>query len=172
MLPPRPVSYSAKPLSLRRRGAKILDSSCQESLGSRERQLHHFGQFSRMLTYYALTGLLACFFSYASATALTYKLVASEKACFFSNVEQQGAKIAFYFAVSRSIFAPRAIAMSRCRRSLYTLLRVGPIRRLLRCRLHSHGPRWENHHGELEGAAIGLRVHGQDDGRIQLLLQQ
>lgn len=54
---------------------------------------------SNMRTYIALTGLMACLFSYASATALTYKLVANEKACFFSNVEQQGAKIAFYFAV-------------------------------------------------------------------------
>lgn len=49
--------------------------------------------------YLAFTGLLACFFSHVSATALTYKLIANEKACFFSNVEQQGAKIAFYFAV-------------------------------------------------------------------------
>lgn len=65
-----------------------------------------------MRTYLALTGLLACFFSYASATALTYKLVANEKACFFSNVEQQGAKIAFYFAVSPYILAHRAVTMS------------------------------------------------------------
>jgi hypothetical protein len=36
-----------------------------------------------------------------SATALTYKLTANEKACFFTNVENKGAKIAFYFAVSR-----------------------------------------------------------------------
>jgi len=34
-----------------------------------------------------------------SATALTYKLGAHEKACFYSNVENKGAKIAFYFAV-------------------------------------------------------------------------
>ncbi len=40
---------------------------------------------------------LACL---SSATALTYKLSPNEKACFFSNVEQKGAKIAFYFAVS------------------------------------------------------------------------
>ncbi|CAD6577664.1 MAG: hypothetical protein ASARMPREDX12_008446 [Alectoria sarmentosa] len=52
-----------------------------------------------MRTYLVFTFLLTCFFSYACATALTYKLVANEKACFFSNVEQQGAKIAFYFAV-------------------------------------------------------------------------
>jgi hypothetical protein len=38
--------------------------------------------------------------SYTSATALTYKLSAHEKACFFTDVMQQGAKVAFYFAVS------------------------------------------------------------------------
>lgn len=35
----------------------------------------------------------------ASATALTYKLEAHEKACFFANTENPGTKIAFYFAV-------------------------------------------------------------------------
>lgn len=44
-------------------------------------------------------GLVAALSSVASATALTYKLIANEKACFFSNVENKGAKIAFYFAV-------------------------------------------------------------------------
>ena len=39
-------------------------------------------------------------------------------------------------------------------------VRVGPIWRFLRCRLHRYGPRWEDHHGELEGAAAGLRIHG------------
>lgn len=52
-------------------------------------------------------GLLTCALvaslpSLASATALTYKLLANEKACFYSFVEQKGAKIAFYFAVSIS----------------------------------------------------------------------
>ena len=61
-----------------------------------------------------LTGLLAYICSYASATALTYKLVANEKACFFSNVEQQGAKIAFYFAVSHSILDHTAIVTFSC----------------------------------------------------------
>lgn len=45
-------------------------------------------------------GLLASLSSVVSATALTYKLVANEKACFFASVENKGAKIAFYFAVS------------------------------------------------------------------------
>ncbi|PBP17282.1 hypothetical protein BUE80_DR011993 [Diplocarpon rosae] len=44
-------------------------------------------------------GLLACLSPLVSATALTYKVGASEKACFFSFVEQKGAKLAFYFAV-------------------------------------------------------------------------
>ena len=62
-----------------------------------------------MRAYLTLASLLACSFSYVSATALTYKLVANEKACFFSNVEQQGAKIAFYFAVSHSNDSRRTI---------------------------------------------------------------
>ncbi|KAH7323924.1 emp24/gp25L/p24 family/GOLD-domain-containing protein [Rhexocercosporidium sp. MPI-PUGE-AT-0058] len=45
------------------------------------------------------SGLLACLSPLVSATALTYKLGANEKACFFSNIENKGAKIAFYFAV-------------------------------------------------------------------------
>ncbi|TGO10972.1 hypothetical protein BTUL_0120g00090 [Botrytis tulipae] len=44
-------------------------------------------------------GLLGCISPLVSATALTYKLSANEKACFYSNVDKQGAKIAFYFAV-------------------------------------------------------------------------
>jgi ubiquitin carboxyl-terminal hydrolase 7 len=45
-------------------------------------------------------GALASLSPIVSATALTYKLNANEKACFFSSVEHSGAKIAFYFAVS------------------------------------------------------------------------
>ena len=37
--------------------------------------------------------------SAAAATALTYKLTPNEKACFFTWVEEKGAKVAFYFAV-------------------------------------------------------------------------
>ncbi|KAF4635541.1 hypothetical protein G7Y89_g2549 [Cudoniella acicularis] len=43
--------------------------------------------------------LLACLSPLVSATALTYKLQANEKACFYSNVDNKGAKVAFYFAV-------------------------------------------------------------------------
>ncbi|PGH27121.1 hypothetical protein AJ80_01077 [Polytolypa hystricis UAMH7299] len=45
-----------------------------------------------------LTGLLACVAS-VSATALTFQLDASEKACFYTWIEQPPVKVAFYFAV-------------------------------------------------------------------------
>lgn len=44
-------------------------------------------------------GLLAAFVSSATATALTYKLEANEKACFYAWVDQPNVKVAFYFAV-------------------------------------------------------------------------
>ncbi|KIW99271.1 uncharacterized protein Z519_00934 [Cladophialophora bantiana CBS 173.52] len=52
-----------------------------------------------MRLYSILLSLLALAVARVCSTALTYKLGANEKACFFSNVERQGAKIAFYFAV-------------------------------------------------------------------------
>lgn len=39
--------------------------------------------------------------SAVSATALTYKVGANEKACFFAQVERADSKIAFYFAVHK-----------------------------------------------------------------------
>ncbi|KAI1765908.1 emp24/gp25L/p24 family/GOLD-domain-containing protein [Hypoxylon sp. FL1150] len=44
-------------------------------------------------------GLFAYFASLVSATALTYKIGANEKACFFAAPEKKGSKVAFYFAV-------------------------------------------------------------------------
>ncbi|KAI0194647.1 emp24/gp25L/p24 family/GOLD-domain-containing protein [Astrocystis sublimbata] len=44
-------------------------------------------------------GLLAWLVSVVSATALTYKIGANERACFFAAPHKQGQKIAFYFAV-------------------------------------------------------------------------
>jgi len=46
-----------------------------------------------------LTVFLAYASSLVSATALTYRLAANEKTCFYADVAQQGAKVAFYFAV-------------------------------------------------------------------------
>ena len=48
-------------------------------------------------------GLLALFASEVSATALTYKLAANEKACFYANNQDKGQKIAFYFAVRSAL---------------------------------------------------------------------
>jgi len=48
----------------------------------------------------ALLAFFACLFTITSTTALTYKLTPNEKACFFTDVKQEGAKIAFYFAVN------------------------------------------------------------------------
>jgi hypothetical protein len=47
-------------------------------------------------------GLLAWLVSMVSATALTYKLAANEKACFYARANKENSKIAFYFAVRGS----------------------------------------------------------------------
>ncbi len=47
----------------------------------------------------AACGLLAWLAAEASATALTYKLLANERACFYAAGESKGQKLAFYFAV-------------------------------------------------------------------------
>jgi hypothetical protein len=52
-----------------------------------------------MRTILALVSLLACLVSTTLATALTYRLEAHEKACYFAQVEHKGTKLAFYFAV-------------------------------------------------------------------------
>lgn len=46
-----------------------------------------------------VAGLLATLVPAVSATALTYKLDAHEKACFHADVTQKDVKVAFYFAV-------------------------------------------------------------------------
>lgn len=70
-------------------------------------------------------GIIASLSSVASTTALTYKLLANEKACFFTSVEQKGAKIAFYFAV--------CISNAGIYVDLSANTDVGTIRRLIRC---------------------------------------
>ncbi|KAK1833336.1 emp24/gp25L/p24 family/GOLD-domain-containing protein [Podospora conica] len=44
-------------------------------------------------------GVLAFLTAHVSATALTYKLTANERACFYTETKAKGEKIAFYFAV-------------------------------------------------------------------------
>jgi hypothetical protein len=48
---------------------------------------------------FALLAGLASLVSSVTATALTYRLEANEKACFYTNVDASNAKVAFYFAV-------------------------------------------------------------------------
>lgn len=47
-----------------------------------------------------VAGLMALMASNVAATALTYKLTANEKACFYAATKNPNEKIAFYFAVS------------------------------------------------------------------------
>ena len=78
-------------------------------------------------------GLLPYFVSLVTATALTYKLAPNEKACFFTNVEQPGAKLAFYFAVSSTFVT--AIYGERLYRIMLLIARsclAGAIRRFFR----------------------------------------
>ncbi|EFX04596.1 endosomal cargo receptor [Grosmannia clavigera kw1407] len=46
-----------------------------------------------------IAGATAWFATDVAATALTYKVTANEKACFFADATNKGEKIAFYFAV-------------------------------------------------------------------------
>lgn len=90
---------------------------------------------------FALLAGLASLVSSISATALTYRLEANEKACFYTNVEQSNAKVAFYFAVSMpsptlSIFRQEiSVNGTELVRSAATDIAccVGPIRWFLRC---------------------------------------
>lgn len=52
-----------------------------------------------MLRLSLLAALLGLLTTYVSATALTFKLYANERECFYTDVRTEGAKIAFYFAV-------------------------------------------------------------------------
>lgn len=52
-----------------------------------------------MTPLFALLSVLGFLSSFASATALTYKLPPNGKECFFAFIEQKQAKVAFYFAV-------------------------------------------------------------------------
>lgn len=90
-----------------------------------------------------LAGLASSLVSAVSATALTYRLEANEKACFYTNVEQSNAKVAFYFAVSPpssslSVFwQEKYVQGLQSVRSELLTLRVacclGPIWWFLRC---------------------------------------
>ena len=46
-----------------------------------------------------VVALIGCITSVASATALTFKLPANEKECYYAHVDKAERKLAFYFAV-------------------------------------------------------------------------
>ncbi|RMZ68057.1 endosomal cargo receptor (Erp3) [Pyrenophora seminiperda CCB06] len=52
-----------------------------------------------MRTFLTLFSALLAYTTVVYATALTYRLEAHEKACFYAQVENKGTKLAFYFAV-------------------------------------------------------------------------
>ncbi len=58
----------------------------------------------------AAYGLIAWLAVGASATALTYKLLANEKACFYAGTHNKVQKLAFYFAVRATTPTPIANA--------------------------------------------------------------
>lgn len=60
-----------------------------------------------------LSTLVALFATAVSSTALTYKLAANEKSCFFAHVNQKSAKVAFYFAVRRRLPRPTHTTLNR-----------------------------------------------------------
>ena len=77
--------------------------------------------------------LLACILPLVSATALTYKLEANERACFYSSIEHKGAKIAFYYAVRilrLQIARNRVVADTDARRSKPVALSMSTMRLL------------------------------------------
>lgn len=58
-----------------------------------------------------IAGLMAFMATNVAATALTYKLSANEKACFYATTKNQDEKVAFYFAVSWC--QPRCVALRK-----------------------------------------------------------
>lgn len=61
--------------------------------------LHGACLIATMKPTFLIFSLLACLVSKAAATALTFKLKANEKTCFYAVTEKDVEKIAFYFAV-------------------------------------------------------------------------
>lgn len=67
-----------------------------------------------MLALLSLLSLIGLLTSCVSATALTYKLIPNEKECFYTQVDTEGAKVAFYFAVQSGGSFDSTFAMQPC----------------------------------------------------------
>lgn len=118
-----------------------------------------------------LYGLLAFIIPMISATALTYRLTPNEKACFFTFVQEKGAKLAFYFAASLSLSHRLINDASNVESDVSAFVTLGSIRRFLRCRLQRGGPRWQDHYGRPKGTPGRFCVYGEGDGRVSILLR-
>lgn len=80
-------------------------------------------------------GLWALLAAQATATALTYKLNANEKACFYTTTQHKDEKVAFYFAVCALEPATRRLLDACLARFDAYSARAGAIGRLVRYRL-------------------------------------
>lgn len=65
-----------------------------------------------------VAGLMALMASNVAATALTYKLTANERACFYAATKNPNEKIAFYFAVCGAPFLLQQLCCTRLIRLL------------------------------------------------------
>lgn len=76
-------------------GANVSHSSLPDKHLDNVDQHNHTMRFPTLIA-----GLMAFMATNVAATALTYKLSANEKACFYATTKNQDEKVAFYFAVS------------------------------------------------------------------------
>lgn len=77
----------------------VLTTARVDSTKQHPSPCHPTGIAPDMLALSTVVALLGLLTTSASTTALTYKLAPNEKECFYAHVEDQNAKIAFYFAV-------------------------------------------------------------------------
>lgn len=110
----------------------------------------------------------------ASATALTYKVEANERACFYAWVDKVGEKVAFYFAVLPSPISLPSIMHTHTYIYIHLIheasgLRAGPSRRLLRYRLRSQGSATESYPGRDKRTTRRFRIYSTAIRRILIL---
>lgn len=81
----------------------LATSSCSKLLSfTNEYSKTYFAVNAQVTTMHllnVLVSLISCLSISVSATALTYNLAANENTCFFAEVKEKEAKVAFYFAV-------------------------------------------------------------------------
>jgi hypothetical protein len=103
---PLPRSLPQKSVNFQRKGTPNISTPTPTSIALPPPSLLRREIMKLQSLWPCLAALLS---ATVSATALTYKMQPNEKACFFTDVGQKSAKIAFYFAVgfpaSQSLFS-------------------------------------------------------------------